>query len=483
MAKKFEFQDTSEIEIPQNPLEKIIGQDEAIRLARICAIQKRNLLLIGPPGTGKSLIAQSMTTLIPKPTQEISVLHNPENPDRPIIEMRTEKDIKKEQVEELTARVVNPDQVPLFVSERLGFRCKRCGTNSNPNIAFCPNCGVDKFPRNQINPMNWITGMPEEQYKTNRVHTTRTINGREEIMVYERYGDKIKVMDQKTLQKLEIRTRETPRKIIIPLERKTFIAAIGASETELLGDIKHDPYGGHEGNREVKGIGTPAYLRVTPGAIHEAHEGILFIDEIPTLTHLQKYIYTAMQEKKYPISGRNPTSSGASIKVDAVPCDFILVAASNINDIQNILPPLRSRILGNGYEVLLNTFMIDNFENRQKIIQFVAMEIKKDGKIPEMSIQGIEEIINEAKRRAKLFDNADNSLTLRLRDLSGIIRLSGDIAIGLEHRLIDDKDVVNAVKQGRTIEEQLKSKYGSVFNATMNEAGYEKDSNASKSIS
>lgn len=473
---KFEFESTNEITLPTNPLEKIIGQNEAIRLARICAIQRRNLLLIGPPGTGKSLIAQSMATLLPRPHQEISVLHNPQNPDRPVIEIRDEKEIKKEENAEENAKIIEPENVPTFVSERLGFRCKRCGVLSNPGIAFCPNCGVDKFSHAQNSPVNWIIGVQEEQ-KINRVHTTRTVNGREEIMVYERYGDKIKVMDQKTLQKLEILTKQVPRKVIIPLNRKTFIYTIGASETELLGDIKHDPYGGHQQ------IGTPAYLRVTPGTIHEAHEGVLFVDEISTLAHLQKYIYTAMQEKKYPISGRNPTSSGASIKVDDVPCDFILVAASNINDIHNILPPLRSRILGNGYEILLNTYMPDTTENKMKMTQFISMEIKKDGKIPEMTVEGVNEIISEAKRRAKLFDTADNSLTLRLRDLSGIIRLSGDIAIGLEHELIEGMDVRNAVKQGRTIEEQLKSKYGTLFNASMNESTYEKDPNASKGIS
>ncbi|VVB69722.1 Archaeal Lon protease [uncultured archaeon] len=472
---KFDFQDTSEITLPTNPLEKIIGQDEAIRLARICAIQRRNLLLIGPPGTGKSLIAQSMSTLLPKPHQEVSVLHNPQNPERPIIEVREEKDIKREEISGINARILEPEDVPAFVSERLGFRCKRCGTLSSPSIAFCPNCGVDKLSRTQSSPVNWIIGMQEEQ-KTTRVHTTRLVNGKEEIMVYERFGDKIKVMDQKTLQKLEQLTKQVPRKVIIPLDRKTFIATIGASETELLGDIKHDPYGGHQQ------IGTPAYLRVTPGTIHEAHEGVLFVDEISTLAHLQKYIYTAMQDKKYPISGRNPTSSGASIKVDDVPCDFILVAASNINDIHNILPPLRSRILGNGYEILLNTYMPDTTENKIKMAQFISMEIKKDGKIPEMTAAGVNEIISEAKRRAKLFDAADNSLTLRLRDLSGIIRLSGDIAIGTENELITSEDVKNAVKQGRTIEEQLKSKYGSLFNASMNESSYEKDPNASKGI-
>ncbi len=67
-----------------------------------------------------------------------------------------------------------------------------------------------------------------------------------------------------------------------------------------------------------------------------------------------------MQERKFPIIGRNPQSAGASVRVDDVPTDFILVAACNIQDLQYILSPLRSRIIGNGYEILMEIAMPDN---------------------------------------------------------------------------------------------------------------------------
>ena len=108
-----------------------------------------------------------------------------------------------------------------------------------------------------------------------------------------------------------------------------------------------------------------------------------------------------MQDKKFPITGRNPQSSGASVKVDNVPCDFVLVAACNMQDLQNILSPLRSRIIGNGYEVLVDTAMPDTSHNRAKYAQFVAQEIAMDGHIPNASIDAVEEIILEGKRRAK----------------------------------------------------------------------------------
>lgn len=43
---------------------------------------------------------------------------------------------------------------------------------------------------------------------------------------------------------------------------------------------------------------------------------------------------------------------------------------------------LRSRIQGEGYEILMKTTMPDTEENEAKIAQFVAQEIEMDGRIP-----------------------------------------------------------------------------------------------------
>ena len=229
-----------------------------------------------------------------------------------------------------------------------------------------------------------------------RVSTTHILpDGSDESVVFERAGNKIRELNSKALEKRNNLKKKSNTKVLIPLNRTPFVMATGASETELLGDVRHDPYGGHEK------IGVPAYQRVIPGAIHEAHEGVLFVDEISHLGPLQRNILTAMQDKKFPITGRNPTSSGASVRVDSVPCDFILVAACNMQDLENILSPLRSRIIGNGYEVLVDVAMPDNSENRAKYAQFVAQEIQMDGHIPNADLGAVEEIIKEGRKRAR----------------------------------------------------------------------------------
>lgn len=461
-----DIETTKDVQIPQDPLERVIGQDNAIEIARICAKQKRHLLLVGPPGTGKSMIAQAMSFHLGKTTEEIQVVHNPENPERPFVEVKTEKEVMSEREFRMSfeGEIILPEKAPQNVSEQLGFRCVNCGTFSSWQEHTCPKCqnskrGVKKASAQ--NPFGDLIGVIELTINQigmkDRVSTTQIKHGKEEVVVYERAGEKIRVLDQKALEKRREFERLSPRKILVPFERKTFILATGSSETELLGDVRHDPYGGHPQ------LGTQPYERVVAGAIHEAHEGVLFIDELPHLGHLQRYILTAMQEKRFPISGKNPQSAGASVKVDNVPCDFIFVGACNISDLHNILSPLRSRINGNGYEVLIETTMEDNEFNRAKLIQFIAQEIAMDKKIPHANRKAVKEIINEAHKRAKIIDGKDNCLTLRLRELGGLIRTAGDLAVMLGDNLIEEKHIKFAIKRSKTAEQQIKDKYGSYY--------------------
>ncbi|MGZ7070539.1 MAG: ATP-binding protein, partial [Methanobacterium sp.] len=453
----------------KDPLNRVIGHDDIIEFVKIAAKQRRNLLLVGPPGIGKSLIAQAISVHLNNSNEEITVVHNPERPERPFVEIKTRKERNNErmQLQKAEGDVVDASQIPEAVAERLGFKCVHCGSYNSAYQSICQSCGGDKF--SHINArrkhLGDLLGMFEMNrgpisFPQERVTTTRIRNGKEEVVIYERIdGDKVKILDQDALEKRREIVDEKPKNVIIPLKRKMFIQATGASETELLGDVRHDPYGGHPD------LGTHPYERVVPGAIHEAHEGVLFIDEIVHIAGLQRYILSAMQDKVFPIIGRNPQSAGSSVKVEDVPCDFIFVGACNIRDIQYILPPLRSRIQGEGYEFLMRTTMPDNEENTAKLAQFVAQEIEMDGKIPHASRRAVELLIGEARKRARIIDEQKDSLTLRLRDLGGVIRMAGDIATMEDSEFITEKHMNFAINNAISIEDQIIKRYSSFENA------------------
>jgi ATP-dependent Lon protease len=477
-----EVKDTSQVIIPPDPLERVIGQEEAVGLAKVAATQRRHLLLVGPPGTGKSMIAQALAAHLPRPDVQIYVVSNPEYPERPFIQTKTRQEVEEdERSSRLTKeKLISPVDAPVDVAEALGYRCSKCGTYSPRNQTVCPNCNNFKGQKNsprvatidlQNNMGNLMQGLEDMLKATlttlggdkNRIQTTRKVNGKEEVVVYEGVGSKIRVLDQKALETRREKEKASPKKILVSLKRNNFVMATGASETELLGDVRHDPYGGH------KGLGTPPYERVVPGAIHEANEGVIFIDELPHLGHMQRFILTAMQEKFFPISGRNPQSAGASVKVDSVPCDFVFVGACNIQDLHHIISPLRSRITGSGYEVLVETTMPDTEKNRASFIQFIAQEVRMDGRIPHVNQAGIKAILKEARKRALKFDGKKKSLTLRLRDMGGVIRAAGDIAVSEGAKLIGKKHVEKAIIRSRTAEDQIKEKFGHYQGGLMKE--------------
>jgi ATP-dependent Lon protease len=419
------------------------------------------------------MIAQALALHLEPPKSEVLVVRNPENPDRPFVEVRSREEMERAQAaaSEAEGVLIDPKEAPTQVAERLGYLCASCRTYSSPDDAQCPNCGKAKLAAVGIeqgsNPFGDLLGNiftvtmsqmgGQAPVGRDRVKTTHRVGDREEVVVFERAGRKVRKLDEKTLDRRREVESKSMSKVLVPLGRKPFVLATGASETELLGDVRHDPYGGHPQ------LGSEPYTRVTAGAIHEAHEGVLFVDELPTLGPLQRHILTAMQERRFPIAGRHPQSAGASTRVDDVPCNFVLVAACNIQDLPQILSPLRSRIAGEGYEALVETTMPDTDENRARIAQFVAQEVTIDRRIPHATREAVEAIVAESRRRAKDLDGKEKALTLRLRELGGVIRAAGDIAVYEGAEAIEAKHIAEAVHRARPIEEQVKARYGSYY--------------------
>jgi len=401
---------TANVFVSKKLVDQVIGQEKAVETIRKAAAQKRNILLIGIPGTGKSMIAQAMAEILPvSALKDVLIYPNEADQNNPKVKTVNSGEGRKivDQARlESRSQEDNMRLISLIFPIAwllLGFVVWRLGWVSDVIYAATLLVGVILFIGFAL-------------------------------------GSQIRTKSSAVIPKLLV---DNAGKKIAP-----FTEGTGARAGALLGDVRHDPL-------QSGGLGTPAHLRIEPGMIHRTNGGVLFIDEIATLSlKSQQELLTAMQEKKYSITGQSEMSSGAMTRTQPVPCDFVLAAAGNYEALEKVHPALRSRIRGYGYEVYMNIDMTDSKDNRNKIVQFVAQEVTKDKKIPHFSSEAVKSIIFEAKRRA----GRKNKLTLKLRDLGGLVRAAGDIAKEKSHALVLEEDVFEAKMSSRTLEQQMVSK-------------------------
>jgi len=410
--KTQKFKTTADLEVPERLLDQVIGQDQAVQIVRKAAEQKRHVMLIGDPGTGKSMVARAMTEFLPKEElEDIIAYPNTDDSNTPHIRVvpgGKANEIVKAQRTEAKKRKEQQSSMIMTIAFLI--------------IAFSIAAAI--YP---------------------------TFKGEPARIEYAFFGAIAAFMIFLLFSRGALGQRQELQqvpKILVAHEKNDmppFIDATAAHSGALLGDVRHDPF-------QSAGLETPPHQLTEAGAIHRAHKGVLYIDEINTLSlPSQQHLLTAIQEKKFQITGQSERSFGAMVKTEPVPCDFILVSAGNLDALRGMHPALRSRIRGYGYEIYLNSSMDDNDENRKKLVRFVAQEVKKDGKISPLNKEAVAEIIREDQRRA----GTKGKLSLRLRELGGLIRAAGDVAFEKGDKIVTQEHVLESKKIAKSLEQQV----------------------------
>ena len=392
---------SADIEVPDRLVDQVIGQDHARDIILKAAKQRRHVMMIGSPGTGKSMLAKAMSQLLPKEElQDVLVYHNPDDGNEP--KVRT---------------------VPAGKGEQIVDAHKEEARKRNQMRSF----------------LMWIIIAVVFGYSI-LIAQALLLGIIAAGVIYLAF----KYMSRGSDAMVPNLLVNNADQQVAPFEDAT-----GAHAGALLGDVRHDPF-------QSGGMETPSHDRVEPGAIHKSNKGVLFVDEINTLDiRSQQKLMTSIQEGEFAITGQSERSSGAMVQTEPVPTDFVMVAAGNLDAMENMHPALRSRIKGYGYEVYMDDTIEDSTEMRRKYARFVAQEVENDGRLPPFTNEAIEEIILEARRRA----GRKGHLTLKFRSLGGLIRVSGDIARAENREHTRREDVLQAKARSRSIEQQLADDY------------------------
>ena len=402
------FDSTEDVPIQDRLVDQVIGQEAGSVVIKKAAEQRRHMLMIGDPGTGKSMLARSMTDLLPKDAlEDLLVYPNEDDENEPRVRSvpagRGDR-IVKLQKESMRTQRERSQKMLLIAFAAVGFLILIATLQSGDII-------------------------------------TLLFGGFLLMFGYMFIRGRLSSGDESRIPKVLVKHENS--------SPPPFVDATATLSGSLLGDVRHDPF-------QSGGMETPAHDRVEPGAIHRAHKGVLYIDEVNLLRlEEQQALLTAMQERAFPISGRSERSSGALTKTEPVPCDFILIAAGNLDAIQGMHPALRSRIRGYGYEVYVNSEMPDTARNRRRLIRFIAQEVRRDmgtsREIPHFEKSAVAIILREAQRRA----GRRGKLSLRLRELGGLVRIAGDLAMEEGAPLTTAAHVLGARNIAKPLEQQV----------------------------
>ena len=235
-ADRQSFTTTEEIKIPDLMADRVIGQDEAVAVMRKAASQKRHVMLIGEPGTGKSMLANSMVEYLPKEDlQDIVAYHNPEDFNEPRV------------------RVFPAGKGKAVVSEQKAIAAQQRNQKNSMYIYVCMGLII----------LGLIGALMLNNFT---IAWIAILGAMLVVMLFRAPGQ----------QRTE--TAIIPKLLVghDPGEMPPFVDATGTHAGALLGDVRHDPF-------QSGGLETPSHDRLEAGDIHKANKGVLYIDEINLL--------------------------------------------------------------------------------------------------------------------------------------------------------------------------------------------------------
>jgi ATP-dependent Lon protease len=475
------FSDTSQIQIPDDPIDCVIFQDRAKRAIRKIAQNKGHILMVGRPGTGKSMLAKMFKEVLSKAIgdylrpKEIIVAYpgndrnhirvayeKPTRMDKILADCNSAIEIARSSMDEFSLS----DQIQSARNVKIGLILATC-LGAGGGFFFPP-----AFIAAGLTGMGSIfMHMQENNHRAQEKIQRETNTGAKN--------------DVKHLQDM------VPEVLYDPRNDKDLMARISEpSARNMKGGFRHDPY--QSGNLQ-----TPSHKRAYLGA--HAKSPIIYIDELKTLVKVgyMADLLEIMQNKQYVLEGGRSTGSGAADRSENhLKADNIIVACCNHDTLAYLQEEgdgaFLSRIEDKGEIIHMESAVPETDENIKQIAQYVKQEIKnlaeefkeawgeiieKEGyesvrkrsehvygrslpadfklTVREFSKPAVLEIAKELRCRA-----SDGKLSSILRPINGVIKSAEFEAVMENTSLVEPRHVRQSLEEHLSLEGGLSKEIG-----------------------
>jgi ATP-dependent Lon protease len=467
------FQETAQIQVPEDPIERVIFQDRAKAAIRKIAQNKGHILMVGRPGTGKSLLAKMFQEVLDrslgdylrpksaivaypgKDRNHLRIAYEaPESADQMVAELNRDIETASDSVEafslgdqiESVRRVRNWLLAATVLSVGIGL--------------FFPTAFV----------ATGLTGIgaifmfiQENNHRAQEKIQQQAMGGKKNAVKH--------LFDM------------VPEVLYDPRKDTDLMARVAEPDARnMKGGFRHDPY--QSGNLQ-----TPVHKRAFLGA--HAKSPIIYIDELKTLIKVgyMPDLLEIMQNKAYMLEGGRNTGSGAADRSENhIRADNIMVACCN-HDTLGFLQQegdgaFLSRIEDKGEIIHMESAVPETEANLRQVAQYIKQEknnldevlagiwgdvIEKEGhegvrkrsehifgrplpedytlKAREFSKPAVLEVVKELRCRA-----SDGKLSSILRPINGIIKTAEFEAILDNTDLVEPKHVRRALDEHQSLE-------------------------------
>ena len=475
------FDDTSQIRIPQDPIERVIFQERAKMAIRKVAQNRGHMLMVGRPGTGKSMLADMFREVLDrsigdylrpqeaivafpgKDKNHIRVAYeNPEKVESVLQDINQALDTAQNTGEEFSLE----DQIG-SIRKVKHWLLAAAGASAAAGVWFPP-----AFIATGLAGMGAIFLYIQEN------------NHRVQEKVQRETAGSLRP-DVKHLYDMVPEVLYDPRK-----ERDLMARISEPSARNMKGGFRHDPY--QSGN-----LHTPCHKRAYLGA--HATAPIIYIDELKTLIkmHYMADLLEIMQNQKYILEGGKNAGSGAADRSEnALRAENIIVACCNHDTLAYLQEEgdgaFLSRIEDKGEVVHMESAVAETPDIVRHVAQYVKQEIVNLGRdfqrswgevitreghasvrqrsehifgrrLPEdfclqereFSRNAVMEIVKELRCRA-----ADGKLSTILRPINGIIKSAEFEAILENSPRVEPVHVRKALEEHLSLEGSLSREVG-----------------------